>query len=266
MFTKNINYSGASELSPWRKLSLSSWRPTGDSSCYCLEDIEVAALLTYAQEQQVNFHTILIKAIGATIALQPKINATVRFGKIYARKDISIFVHNVPKTVPDDLDGMLYLEPQTKSLSEINSEYKQKLLASHRGNSEFAPSKKILKLLPAFCTKSIMNLFSFFAYKLNTNISIFEMPQNAFGSVMLTSVGSLGITQALCPIAPYTCVPMVISVGKVRDIVVAEAQEMTIKTIISFGFTFDHRIMDGIHFAAFFETLKQFILNPKTLS
>jgi 2-oxoacid dehydrogenases acyltransferase (catalytic domain) len=265
MFTNNIQYHKTPKLSAWRKISLSSWKPTGDSSCYCIEDIEVKAILAATKELDINLHTILIKAVALTIKENPKINATIRFGRIFEREDIAIFVHNVPKTLPDDLDGMLFCEPQTKTLVAINNEYKQKFIASHRGNSEYVSSKKIVNNLPAFVTKHIMHLSSFFAYTLNWHLGIFKTPQNAFGSIMLTSVGSLGITQALCPIAPYTRVPMVISIGKVRDIAIVENDNIVIKKIITFGFTFDHRIMDGIHFAAFLETFKQLLATPKNI-
>jgi 2-oxoacid dehydrogenases acyltransferase (catalytic domain) len=265
MINTNITYKNAGKLSPWRKTSLSSWKPKGDSSCYCLEDIEVKELMALADTQGINFHTMLIKAIALTIEANPKINATVRFGKIYNRADISVFVHNVPKTADDDLDGLLFSEPQLHSLKDLDQVYKQKLKDSHKGNSEFAASKKIIGLLPAFCTKFIMNAFSFFSYTFNLNLGVFKLPKNAFGSVMLSSVGSLGIAQALCPIAPYTCVPMIIAAGKVREIAAVENGNFTAKKIITFGFTFDHRIMDGVHFASFLETFKQYIQNPESI-
>lgn len=265
MMFQNIHYRGRIQLSPWRKISLASWKPTGDSSCYCFEEIEVGQLLYVAQKFNINLNTFVIKACSKSIKLHPEINSTVRSHHIYRRDDIAVFFHVSSDVRQDDLSGILFEESQEVSLKNLNDEYLQKLNLAKLGKNQFSESKKIIGFLPSFFTKMVLSLFSFFAYRLNINLPIFKMPKNSFGSVMLTSVGSLGIQEALCPIAPYTNIPMVISIGRICEIPWVENGEIKIRKVIKFGFTFDHRIMDGRHFSAFLATFKNLIQNPNSL-
>ncbi len=262
---KNIKYAPFKKMTPWRKISLASWKPTGDSSTYCLEDIIVDDLLAYCEEKEISIHTFFIKAISNTIKKHPKINSTIRWGKIFQRENVSIFFHTIVDSKTDDLSGILIEDGQQRTLSDLNIEFLHKTSLAKQGINNYTASKKIIGILPSFLTKITTRVYSFFAYTINWNWSVFKSPSNAYGSIMLTSVGSLGLSKALCPISPYTKVPMVISTGKIEEKPVVIANEIQVKKVITFGFTFDHRIMDGIHFSEFFACLKQYITEPNRI-
>ncbi len=253
----NIDYSSKKSLSPWRKISLNSWKPRGDSSTYVFEEIIMDEILSKATEKNLNFHTFFIKALSKTLSLQPKINATIRFGQIYPRKDISIFFHTVENAITDDLSGVLFENGALKSMEVLNKEYSDKVAKAKNGETPFNASKRVIGKTPFFLTKYLLKLYSFIAYSLNSNLSIFKSPKNAYGSIMLTSIGSLSVDRALCPIAPYTKVPMVISMGKIQEKAIIKNGALTVGKLMTLGITFDHRIMDGIHFSDFFHCFKQ---------
>ncbi len=262
---KTIDYFSPKKLSAWRKVSLASWKPTGDSSCYCLEDITVDELLHYCKATGISFYSFLIKALSSTIQKHPKINSTVRWHRIYPRKNISIFFHTIQSAEADDLSGIVIKDAEKRDLQELNTEFSQKLELAKQGINEYVNSKKIIGALPAFLTKAVTKFYGFLAYTFNWNAGFFKAEPDAYGSVMLTSVGAMGISKALCPISPYTRVPMVVSVGKIEARPIVIDEQIVIRKMITFGFTFDHRIMDGIHFAEFFDCLKNYVLNPNTL-
>lgn len=263
---KNIQYQPKKRLTPWRKLSLASWSPTGDSSTYCLEDIEMDEMKRFCSTHKINWNSFIIMALSKTLERYPKINSTVRFRNIRSRKDISIFFHTALDSATDDLSGILIADGHTKCLLTIDQEFLEKIERFKSGHSTHDPSKKIVGFLPAVLTKPLVNFYAFVVYALNLNLKIFKAPNNAFGSVMLTAVGSLGISKALCPIAPYTRVPMVVSFGKMEKRPAVVDNELTIKEICTFGFTFDHRIMDGIHFSEFLHCFKTYLTQPNTLT
>ncbi len=74
---KNILYVTYSKMMPCRKVSLASWKPTGDSSAYRLEDVLMDALLVYGQQRGISINSFFIKAISSTIAKHPKICSTL---------------------------------------------------------------------------------------------------------------------------------------------------------------------------------------------
>lgn len=262
---KNINYHKPTPLSPWRKVSLGSWKPTGDSSVYSLEEIELDAVLDYCKENEINFYEFCIKAIGAAIQKHPKINATVRFGRIYPRKDVSIFFHTIKGREHDDLSGVLFTNPQNLSWKEINNEFTNGVQAVRESKSPYEKSKRITGKTPLWLVKPLIDFYSFVAYSLNRNHSFFAMPKDAFGSVMVTAVGSLDLTAALCPIAPYTKVPLILSIGKIEERAIVKNGNITAAKMASFGFTFDHRLIDGMHFSDLFLCFKSYLLNPNDL-
>ena len=45
----------------------------------------------------------------------------------------------------------------------------------------------------------------------------FLIPKMALGSVMITNVGSLGLEEAYVPLVPYSRVPLLLALGKVKD-------------------------------------------------
>ncbi len=262
---KNIRYATRSKMTPWRKVSLASWKPTGDSSAYCLEDVIMDPLLEFCEQRNININSFFIKAISNTIAKHPKINSTVRWGNIYQREDISVFFHTIISAQTDDLSGVVIKKAHERPLENVNEEFIGKAKQAKMGVNDYVESKKIIDKLSPFLVKPLLRLYGFLTYTLNWNFKVFKSKTDAYGSVMLTSVGGIGISNALCPISPYTRVPMVISMGKIGPRPVAENGAVMVKNVITLGFTFDHRIMDGIHFAEFFACLKAYLMNPKTI-
>ena len=252
-------------MTPWRKTSVATWKPTGDSSCYCFEDVIIDEILVYCKRNLISINSFLIKVFSNTLKKQPKINSTVRGRKIYSREDISVFFHTIIDAESDDLSGILVKDGQNKDVQEINKEFLKKIKNSKKGITDFVESKKVVEKTPSIFVKPLLNLYSFFSYRLNKNLKVFKSKSNAFGSIMLTSIGSIGISRAFCPIAPYTKVPMVVSIGKIGCRPVVVDSEIHIKKMMTLGFTFDHRIMDGIHFAEFFNCLSNYFKNPKLI-
>jgi len=262
---KNIQYKPRKKPTPWRKVSMASWKPAGDSSTYCLEDISMEVCLEHCKANQININSFLIKALSNTIEKHPKINSTVRWWNIRQRQDISIFFHTTKDAKTDDLSGILIENGQKKPISELNQEFFEKIELSKTGETEHNQSKKIVGILPAFFAKPLMDFYAFIVYTLNRNLGFFKSPRNAFGSIMLTATGSIGLAKSICPIAPYTRVPMVISFGLIEKRPVVIEDKLEIKKMSTFGFTFDHRIMDGIHFQEFLSCFRNYILHPNLI-
>ncbi|MDZ4082327.1 MAG: 2-oxo acid dehydrogenase subunit E2, partial [Bdellovibrionales bacterium] len=69
-------------------------------------------------------------------------------------------------------------------------------------------------------------------------------------------------------IAPYTRIPCVIAICSVQKKPVVEQDSLgndviVIRRVARLGMTFDHRIVDGFHIAAFVRQLKQLCLKPE---
>ncbi|WP_026776904.1 2-oxo acid dehydrogenase subunit E2 [Polaribacter sp. Hel_I_88] len=262
---KHIKYKSKLKLSPWRKISLGSWKPKGDSSIYAFEDFNVDKVLEFCKQQSISFSSFVIKALSSTINQNHRINSVIRFGNMYQREKNTIFVHTLPNEITDDLSGVLIEEAFTKDINEVDVEFKNEIKKVKEGEEKHTKSKKSFKIIPAIFSKYVLNFLSFLMYSLNIYLKIIPSPKDPFGSVMLTNIGSLNIQKAFCPIAPYTKIPMVVSLGRIELKPIVLNDKITKGNISTFGFTFDHRIMDGIHFSKFIETFQSFFINPKLI-
>jgi pyruvate dehydrogenase E2 component (dihydrolipoamide acetyltransferase) len=82
---------------------------------------------------------------------------------------------------------------------------------------------------------------------LGLNLSRFGIPYDAFGSCMVTNVGIFGIPAAWAPLVELSRVPIVLTLGAVRDAVRAHHGAPTVRKSATIGVAFDHRVMDGYH-------------------
>ena len=123
----------------------------------------------------------------------------------------------------------------------------------------FKQVKSAFGKIPAFLVGFVMNLISFLVYTLNLDLSGLGLPRDVMGSVMITSIGSIGLDQAFVPLVPYSRVPLLIAVGALGDQVRAEAGEIVVVPVFKLCVTFDHRLVDGLHAAKMAKQMRRLL-------
>jgi pyruvate dehydrogenase E2 component (dihydrolipoamide acetyltransferase) len=108
----------------------------------------------------------------------------------------------------------------------------------------------------------LLELTSFASYTLNLDLTWAGIPRDAFGSVMITNVGALGLEEAYVPLVPYSRVPLLIAMGNVRDTPIVEDGRVIVAKTMKLCATFDHRLLDGQHAAAMAKTMRAWLENP----
>ena len=88
-------------------------------------------------------------------------------------------------------------------------------------------------------------------------------PRDAFGSLMLTNIGSLGLDLAFAPIVPYSAVPILIALGSQQEKVISRNGKIEAIPIVKLCATFDHRLIDGVHAAKMSKCLDRILENPR---
>ncbi len=273
---RNVELQSPIRASAWRRISLGSWRPTGDSSIHAELELEVEPVLAYLKaigdagdpgNPRPRLLHFLGKVLAAAVAKQPNINSLVRFGRIYPRRDVDLFFH-VARDLQcgEDLSGFVVRRADQLTLSDLARAYSDGLTDLLSGTDDrFAATKRIFGLLPGFLSRFVLDLTAFLTYTLNLHIPILGVPKDPFGGIMITYVGALGIDAAFAPIAPYTRIPMVVAVGAVRKRPVAVNGRCVVRKTIRIGFTMDHRLMEGVHFAKLIKTMRGFFEHPASL-
>lgn len=267
----NVELLGASGLSPWRRISMGSWRPTGDSSVFVELDLVLDHVLDQGQDgQNRNLNAIFAKLLARAIDTDSntrQINSLIRWGRIYQRKNIDLFFH--VSNSATDLAGIRIENPHRKPIDALSEEFVAEVKALRaNGDQKFKKVKDLFRFVPGWCSRLVLDVTGFVSYTLNLNLSLLGVPKDAFGSIMVTNVGSLGIDGGFTVIAPYTRIPCVIAICSVQKKPIVEQDSsgtdvIVIRRVARLGMTFDHRIVDGFHIAAFVRQLKHLCLKPE---
>ncbi len=271
MIYRNVNLQKAKKLTGWRKMSLGSWRPTGDSSIHTGIELDAEPLLKHldkingnrsGEDVKVTFLHCFSKALGMAISQNPQINSIVRFGRIYPRIDVDIFFHVVNNFDDgEDLSGFVIRNIDGKGIKDISREFfttsRNIKKGLHAENDRRV--KSLFRLLPGILSRSLLNLFGFILYSLNLWSPLMGSSRDFFGSVMLSYIGSFGADNAFAPIAPYTRIPMVVSLGRVKKRPFVIGDSIVARNTVKVGIVYDHRICDGIHIQKMIDDLTKLV-------
>jgi pyruvate/2-oxoglutarate dehydrogenase complex dihydrolipoamide acyltransferase (E2) component len=264
----------------FRKVACGTWRSAADPSVYALLEIEMSKALEFAEAYsrqhsvRITPSLLVAKAITHCLQVRPELNGLLRCGRVYLRRHVSIFFQvNVPgravngnsdeRIAKAALSGTTVYETETKSLAEIARAFRTQAAEVKRGRDPaFNVCYRVVSLLPWRLVRGFLNLGSWLVYGLNLDLRFLGLPQDPFGSVMITDVGSLGIDVAWAPLVPYSRVPLLLALGTVRDKAVVENGEVKVRPVLLVGVTFDHRLIDGVHAAQMSDEFKKCFAEP----
>ena len=209
---------------------------------------------------------MVAKAIGTVLEEVPDANALLRFNQIYLRDSIGVFFQVVmenPETGEIDLSGATIQKPNEKSLEQIVDEFSTKVSGVREGTDKaLKSSRDLMSRIPSWGVGPMLRLTSFLSYTLNLDMSWAGIPNDLFGSVMITNVGSLGLPYALVPLVPYSRVPLLLALGSIEERAVVEDGQLAVRRVMDVGATFDHRILDGGHAAKMHRILRDWMEDP----
>jgi pyruvate dehydrogenase E2 component (dihydrolipoamide acetyltransferase) len=268
----NVLLQKKSDLSSFRKIALGTWKTAKDPQVYGSVTLRMDEALRYVEVfrertgKKLTITHMMAAAVGHTLADMRDANAILRWGQIYLRKDIGVFFQVAmedPDTGEIDLSGVTVREPETKSLEEICDEFTDRARkVREKKDKELENTHSTFKAMPQWMVRWMLDLVSIVSYTLNWNMKWAGIPQDAFGSAMVTNIGSLGLEEAYVPLVPYSRVPLLLAMGAVQDSPIVEDGEVKVGKTMRVFATFDHRVLDGSHAAKMVKTLKRFIHDP----
>lgn len=255
------------KLSTWRKIALGSWHDGGDPSVYGALDFDATRLLAHRKRwtertgaKPPTITTIVSKAVAMTLHEHPDINGMIRWGRIYRRKTVTLFIQTAVDDAGKDLSGVLVREAEHKTLQQLAEEIATGARAIRSGRDpNLKRAKSTFGRFPAFLMRHALNFMGFVLYTLNLDLRWAGLPKDPFGSVMITSIGSIGLDEAFAPLIAYSRVPLLIALGAVRERPAVVEGQLAIQPMFKMCVTFDHRFIDGIHAAKMVKTVRRIL-------
>lgn len=256
-------------LSSWRRISLGTWDAPRDPTVYGWLEVELSGVHAYLDAQnreapaKVTITHLIGKAVANAIAARPEVNAIVRRGRqIYQREGIDIFFQ-VAFDDGENLSGATIRDADRKSVREIAQELASRVQAI-RGHGEHALRRPdaMSARLPGLVRRPLLRVAEYLTHDVGIDLSWLGLPQDPFGSAMVTNVGMFGVPHAFAPLVSFSRVPVVVAVGTARDAAVVVDGEVAVREVLTLGVTLDHRLIDGYQAGRIAQRLSAILADP----
>lgn len=272
---RNITGHYVRNLSSWRRMAAVAWSAPDDPTIYGTIDLDMTNALEFLpkESERTGEHLtvthLVTKAMADTLSEHPECNCIIRRGRIFERDDIDISVLvAVPPGEADheheaDLSEALVRNADNKSMAEIASEIREgaRKVRNHE-DPLLERTKKLFDRMPPAMMGPLLRLVARLQYDFNLDLSAVGIPNDPFGSAIVTSVGVLGITEAFPPLLTFTRVPAVLAVGAVEDRPGVRDGNLVVVPTMRIAATFDHRVIDGFQAGKLAKTFKEIIQDP----
>jgi pyruvate dehydrogenase E2 component (dihydrolipoamide acetyltransferase) len=268
----------------FRRLALGSWSAPDNPTIYGVLELNVEKALSYLDQlrtrtqEKLTITHFIGKMLGEVMALHPELNCELRFGKFYPRKSVDLsFQVAIEDEEADfglkhrhDLSSGLVRDAHLKSVIQIARELNASA-RQIRGQSDpgFSGIKKLSGMVPGFLQTTAVGILQWIIRTLNLWSPLLGIPKNAFGSLLITNVGSLGLDFALPALFPPSGVPSIIAVGAIYRAPVYETDESgtvirtRLERFVRLCGAFDHRYIDGMHASRIARDMRKFTEHPE---
>lgn len=260
-------------LSPWRKLALTFWDKPSDPTVYGWYDFDVTIAQAYLDKinkksaAKVTLTHYVAKAMGLLIADYPIINGIIKWGQIYLRDSVDLFVQVAIKESKgrgDQLSGAKITGLDKKSLIEIAQELSRTAHDIRNDKDpQFQKQFTLTKYVPICILKHLIKVNGFLTFNLGLSFPSLGINADPFGSAMLTSVGSLDTPPGLAPIVPPSRCPFLVCIGRVEKKPWVVNDRVEVRPVMTYTVTFDHRFMDGLTGSKMFKSFMEILYNPE---
>ncbi len=256
---------------PWRLIANAIYSPAKDAKVFGTLDVDVTKADEYISEQRkagnkITMTSVITSVVARSLAFNaPEMNCFVRRGRVIPRDYVDIMV-SVLISGGQEMSAVKIESAHTKTVSEIAKELKEKAAEARKGTEDSSMKNKyVLSKIPWPFRKWVYLLLRFLVYGLGIKWKFLGFSEDSFGSMMVTNVGTLGLTTALPALFPAAKIPGVIAMGKYEKKPTVVKGEIAIRTFLSGGAVFDHRVVDGAQIGQFVRGVVRRINKPEQL-
>ena len=209
---------------------------------------------------------VILAAYVRIVSERPAINRFVAGQKIYARNNIECVMTVKKEMSLESPDTCIKVEFDPRDdIYNVYKKFRRTVTDALSADTDFDNTTSVLTKLPGFLLRGAMSLIRWLDFKgwlpkMLLKVSPFH------GSMIITSMGSLGIPAIYHHLYNFGTLPIFISYGNIftadavkRDGTKERHHFITIKVVT------DERICDGYYYASAFKKLKRYMLHPEIL-
>lgn len=285
ILTTNKPFGKPEAPSRFRRLALGSWKAPNDPTLIGIVEVNLENALNYLEtlrtqtDEKITITHYIGKVFSLVLRDNPELNCEIRFGKFYPRTSIDLSFQigiedrDAPKVSAHrkhDLSAGLVTRADQKTVIEIAKELNAVARATrNKKDPGYAGIKKLSAIVPGFLLNATVSVLKWFLSTLNLWSPLFGIPRNAFGGMMITNVGSLGLDFAVPALFPPANVSSIIAVGAIYKAPVYQTDDQGVVTqtklehFIRLCGAFDHRYIDGLHASRIARDIRKYSEHPE---
>ena len=268
MGLKNIEKHVLKNPSNFRKIAMGNWGNIGDPQVYGLLELDCEKVLKYIKKVRekhnikITVNHIMGRVIALALSKYPNLNGFIANGKIQLRDNVDIFFQVGIEDAETELVGICIKNADKKGILEFSQQVLRKTKAVR--DSKKHPMRKsqgIFHYLPWRLIPWTIKFMNWLQFDWNLNLSAFGIPKDPLGSIMVTSVGSLGMELVFVPLTHLGRTPAQFATCKIVKKPVVMNDKIVIRSRLNLCCTFDHRFLDGVIAAKFARYIKKLFEN-----
>ena len=214
------------------------------------------------------FLHVFLAAYIRTVSQRPGINRFISGQKAFARNDISVVmvVKRNMSLESEDTCIKVHFSPDD-TIDQVYEKFNAAVEANNKAGdtNSFDKLNRLLLFIPGLLLRFTVGLLNFMDYfgilpKFILELSPFH------GSLIVTSMGSLGIKPIYHHIYDFGNLPIFVSYGAKRSAIALDKDgKVSKRRYIDIKVVTDERICDGYYYASAFKMMRRFVENPEVL-
>ncbi len=245
-------------LSVFRKLAIHTWSAPNQPAIYARLELDYTAVKAYLARhnaQSITVNHVMTWALARVMDRYPNLNRRLHCGRLVQRNQVDAFLTtHLSMAYGYELSGVSIRDIASMHLADL-SQTVHAAVADLKQNPDtlMRQTYRRLQFVPSFMMRPTVRLLDFVTNTLRVPVPGY--PVDPFGSFILTSLGSLGLSDAYIPLYPTARNACIVAVGK------PERRPDGRFTVV-INATLDHRYVDGADLARPVAFLKHIMANP----
>ena len=254
-------------LSAGKRLAVASYAAPHEGKIFGTIEIDATEALRYLESRPgVSMTHLVVRAAALSVRDKvPDLNRMVRRGQLYERSTIDIFV-SVALRRGREVAGFKIERVDTKSVDEIAQEIKDTALGMRRGDQAgVVRTQKVLEAVPAPLLRPLLQVLRFLVMDLGVSLTPLGLPDDPFGSMLVTEIGSFGLQVGYPALLPLSNASCIVAIGRVTDKAVVRDGQVVARPILPLSATFDHRVAGAYEAGALVRAAQELLEHPERL-
>ena len=209
---------------------------------------------------------VILAAYLRVLSERPGLNRFVAGQRVFTRNNVECVMTIKKELSLESPDTCIKVEFDPRdSIYNVHKKFQKTVKEAISDNTDFDKTMGVLKKFPRFFFRFVMRILCFLDYHGMLPAGLLKVSP-FHGSMIITSMGSLGIPAIYHHLYDFGTLPVFISYGSIfsADAIKRDGTRER-HHFVTFKVVTDERTCDGYYYASAFKRMKRYLLHPEIL-